>query len=119
MDCLSSDYLITTSHLFHVNFIIEMISIDKFAHELAHGAGQIDPVNAVHPGLVYETSRQDYIRYLCSEGYNGERLRSIINEEADCSSIPNHGGQDDLNYPSILLVKQDLTSNISALYNRM
>ncbi|XWS52860.1 hypothetical protein CRYUN_Cryun11dG0108400 [Craigia yunnanensis] len=90
---------------------------DEFS-ELAYRAGQIDPVRAVQPVLVYEMFKIDYIRFLCNEGYRGTRLRLVIDEHANCSSIPKCGGQDDLNYPSMLLLQKDLASRISAVFHR-
>ncbi|XWS28596.1 hypothetical protein CRYUN_Cryun25bG0084000 [Craigia yunnanensis] len=90
---------------------------DEFA-ELAYGAGQLDPVRAVQPGLVYELFKIDYIRFLCNEGYNGSQLQLVIDEDANCSSIPKFGGQDDLNYPSMLLLQKDLVSCISTVFHR-
>ncbi|XVF05205.1 hypothetical protein REPUB_Repub05bG0151900 [Reevesia pubescens] len=95
----------------------EMKVEDEFA-ELAYGAGQIDPTRAVNPGLVYELSKIDYIRFLCNEGYKGTRLSMIIDEHANCSSIPKYGGQDDINYPSMLVLHKDLVSRISAVFHR-
>ncbi|WRX32109.1 Peptidase S8/S53 domain - like 10 [Theobroma cacao] len=86
--------------------------------EFAYGAGQIDPQRAVNPGLVYELSKNDYIRFLCNEGYSGTRLRMVIGEHSNCSSIPKFGGQDDLNYPSMLIMQKDLVSTVSAVFNR-
>ncbi|KAK6272277.1 hypothetical protein POUND7_009360 [Theobroma cacao] len=96
----------------------EMKVGDKFV-EFAYGSGQIDPQRAVDPGLVYELSEIDYIRYLCKEGYSGTRLGLIIDEDVNCSSIPKFGGQDVLNYPSMALVHEDPAPNISAVFNRI
>lgn len=35
--------------------------------EFAYGAGLINPVKAVNPGLVYDISEADYIKFLCEE----------------------------------------------------
>ena len=34
--------------------------------EFAFGAGHINPVKAIEPGLVYEISKDDYVKMLCS-----------------------------------------------------
>lgn len=58
--------------------------------EFAFGAGHINPVKAIHPGLVYETSREDYINMLCSMKAVGITCPGEIK-----------GSPKDLNYPSM------------------
>ncbi|XP_030962659.1 subtilisin-like protease SBT4.3 isoform X2 [Quercus lobata] len=59
--------------------------------EFAFGAGHINPVKAKAPGLVYEASKDDYLKMLCSIN---------ITTFGTC---PKHvtGSPKDLNYPSI------------------
>ncbi|KAL0324369.1 UNVERIFIED_CONTAM: Cucumisin [Sesamum calycinum] len=38
--------------------------------EFAYGSGQINPVAARDPGLVFDASEADYINFLCKQGYN-------------------------------------------------
>lgn len=45
--------------------------------EFAYGAGQINPVKAVNPSLVYDANKDDYIQLLCIEGYTAEEIRHI------------------------------------------
>ncbi|KAK4402936.1 Subtilisin-like protease SBT4.3 [Sesamum angolense] len=68
--------------------------------EFSYGAGHIDPVKAVDPGLVYETFTEDYINMLCSLGYDTATLRKILGVNSTCPT----GMQitpKDLNYPSM------------------
>ncbi|XP_073130819.1 subtilisin-like protease SBT4.3 [Henckelia pumila] len=67
--------------------------------EFSYGAGHIDPVKAVHPGLVYDISPDDYITFLCNNGYNASTLRKIFGTSVHCPDkrTPN----DDLNYPTM------------------
>ena len=85
---------------------------------LAYGAGQIDPIRAVQPCLIYDMSMIDYIRFLCNEGYTGTSLRILTDEKTNCSSIPSFGGQDALNYPSMYLQLKNSTSSYSAIFYR-
>ncbi|KAG9440465.1 hypothetical protein H6P81_020630 [Aristolochia fimbriata] len=71
--------------------------------EFAYGAGHIDPVKAVDPGLVYEAFEQDYVDYLCSHGYNGTNLRLVTGDSSACT----RRRAMDLNYPSFSLPVQD------------
>jgi hypothetical protein len=59
--------------------------------EFAFGAGHINPVKAIDPGLVYETSKEDYIKMLCSMQV---RFFGTCPRESK-------GSQKDLNYPSM------------------
>ncbi|EFJ12458.1 hypothetical protein SELMODRAFT_425502 [Selaginella moellendorffii] len=64
------------------------------------GAGVIQPMKAIDPGLVYETAILDYILYLCSIGYSSKQVQNITGDTAtscpDGTSTPAS-----LNYPSI------------------
>ena len=51
----------------------EMKIGDLFA-EWGSGAGQIDPTKALDPGLIYDLSEIDYIRFLCKASYSGTIL---------------------------------------------
>jgi hypothetical protein len=86
--------------------------------ELAYGAGQIDPITAVQPGLIYDMSVNNYIRFLCNEGYTGTSLRIFTNKNTNCSSIPSFGGQDALNYPSLYLQLKNSNSSYLAIFYR-
>ena len=50
------------------------------AAEFAYGSGQINPTEAVDPGLVYDASKEDYINLLCSLGYDMRRTLDSFQE---------------------------------------
>ncbi|KAK1370546.1 hypothetical protein POM88_036638 [Heracleum sosnowskyi] len=68
--------------------------------EFAYGSGQIDPLKAVDPGLVFDALEADYEDFLCNEGYNASLVRLISGDASKCSSP---GKTWDLNYPSFAL----------------
>ncbi|XP_024926548.2 subtilisin-like protease SBT4.4 [Ziziphus jujuba] len=68
--------------------------------EFGYGAGHIDPVKALDPGLVYETSKDDYIKFLCGIGFGSSRLRLITGDNSTCPKITNFEPKD-LNYPTL------------------
>ncbi|XP_010658508.2 cucumisin [Vitis vinifera] len=70
--------------------------------EFAYGAGNIDPVRAVHPGLVYDADEIDFVNFLCGEGYSIQTLRKVTGDHSVCSKATN-GAVWDLNYPSFAL----------------
>lgn len=70
--------------------------------EFAYGSGQIDPLKALNPGLIYNASEADYVNFLCKEGYNTTLVRIISGDNSTCPS--NELGKAwDLNYPTFAL----------------
>ncbi|KAK2647507.1 hypothetical protein Ddye_014996 [Dipteronia dyeriana] len=60
--------------------------------EFAYGAGHLNPVKATDPGLVYETTKEDYLAMMCSMNHTF------------FGKCPKHiklGSPKDLNYPSM------------------
>ncbi|KAF3454632.1 hypothetical protein FNV43_RR05080 [Rhamnella rubrinervis] len=67
--------------------------------EFGYGAGHINPVKAIDPGLVYETSRDDYINFLCGDSYGEARIRLVTGDNR--TTCPKAFPEPkDLNYPS-------------------
>ncbi|KAI9078327.1 hypothetical protein K1719_039703 [Acacia pycnantha] len=84
--------------------------------EFAYGAGQINLIKAVSPGLVYDISESDYLRFLCGQGYNRTRIRSITDEDVNCKKIENETVWD-LNLPSFAL-KRNISSSFISVFHR-
>ena len=70
--------------------------------EFAYGAGHVNPLKAINPGLVYNASESDYIDMLCGQGYTTAMVRLITHDSSACTST-NTGRVWDLNYPSFAL----------------
>ncbi|RWR75986.1 subtilisin-like protein protease SBT4.3 isoform X1 [Cinnamomum micranthum f. kanehirae] len=70
--------------------------------EFAYGAGQIDPLKAVDPGLVYDTQEDDYIQLLCNVGYSEKEIELISGKKVACGNVT--GTARHLNYPSMQLL---------------
>ncbi|KAI3515117.1 hypothetical protein L1887_13868 [Cichorium endivia] len=70
--------------------------------EFAYGAGYMNPLAALKPGLVYDAVEVDYVTFLCQEGYNTEIIRIIT---GDISSRCSHHNKqaNDLNYPAFVI----------------
>ncbi|KEH19203.1 putative tripeptidyl-peptidase II [Medicago truncatula] len=71
-------------------------------HEM--GVGEINPLKALNPGLVFETNVKDYINFLCYFGYSNKDIRKMCKTNVTCpraskSLISN------INYPSISIEK--------------
>ncbi|KAL4605811.1 hypothetical protein ACB092_09G056600 [Castanea dentata] len=88
--------------------------------ELGSGSGQINPTQAVNPGLIYDISMSDYISFLCKEGYNHTAIGLIVGgtDKIDCSKFKPAQGTDGLNYPTMYTKLHSNSTSISATFYR-
>lgn len=80
----------------------------SFASPHETGVGEIKPLKALNPGLVFETETKDYLRFLCYFGYSERNIRSMskyTNFNCPRNSIDNLISN--INYPSISISKLD------------
>lgn len=84
------------------------------------GAGHINPLRAMDPGLVYDMKTRDYITFLCNIGYTENQVRSLVSDKsADTStfcspsSIGGRVSNANLNYPSITVLNLQRTTTIT------
>ncbi|XP_059434013.1 cucumisin-like [Corylus avellana] len=84
--------------------------------EFAYGAGNINPLQAPHPGLVYDMNTPDYVKFLCGQGYNTKLLQIVVGDNSTCSEAIN-GSVFDLNHPSFAISTSYLES-INQVFNR-
>ncbi|MFS8003681.1 putative tripeptidyl-peptidase II [Helianthus anomalus] len=63
------------------------------------GAGHIDPGKAVDPGLVYDITANDYLRFLCAMNYSTQAIRQFSPKPVKCNR--KHNKPWNINYPSI------------------
>ncbi|CAN1188923.1 Subtilisin-like protease SBT4.14 [Linum perenne] len=76
--------------------------------EFAYGAGQLNPIRARSPGLVYDMDEMSYVQFLCHEGYKGSSLSVLVGSKSvNCSSMIPGMGYDALNYPTIQMKGND------------
>ncbi|KAI3908518.1 hypothetical protein MKX01_009320 [Papaver californicum] len=68
--------------------------------EFAYGSGQIDPVKATNPGLVYETLADEYVMFLCSVGYDSSKVKLITSKTCPSSTTIPYKPYN-FNYPSL------------------
>ncbi|GLT73825.1 hypothetical protein SLA2020_456580 [Shorea laevis] len=68
------------------------------ATPFAYGAGHVRPNQAMHPGLIYDLTINDYLNYLCAQGYNRSLLKMFTDKPYVC---PKSYRLTDFNYPSI------------------
>lgn len=68
-------------------------------HEM--GVGEINPLRALNPGLVFETSFQEYVHFLCYYGYSQKNIRSMSKTNFGCPRNSSESLISNINYPSI------------------
>ncbi|CAA7032282.1 unnamed protein product [Microthlaspi erraticum] len=83
--------------------------------EFAYGAGHVDPIAALNPGLVYELNKTDHIAFLCALNYTSKFLKLISGEDVTCTgnTLPRN-----LNYPSMSAKLSGSNSSFTVSFNR-
>ncbi|ESQ42861.1 hypothetical protein EUTSA_v10012872mg [Eutrema salsugineum] len=84
--------------------------------EFAYGAGHVDPVAALNPGLVYELEKADHIAFLCGLNYTLKTLKLVSGEAVTCTgkTLPRN-----LNYPSMSAkLSGSSNSSFTVTFNR-
>ncbi|KAJ0967567.1 hypothetical protein J5N97_024484 [Dioscorea zingiberensis] len=73
------------------------------------GSGQVNPVAANDPGLIYDIDPENYIQYLCGLGYNDTQVSTMAKNTIKCSNVGNLSSEE-LNYPSISIYLDPATN---------
>ncbi|CAN8253281.1 unnamed protein product [Cochlearia groenlandica] len=83
--------------------------------EFAYGAGHVDPIAALNPGLVYEFEKEDHIAFLCGLNYTSNTLKLISGEAVSCTkkTLPRN-----LNYPSMSAKLSESDGSFTVTFNR-
>lgn len=77
------------------------------------GTGELNPVKALNPGLVYESDPKDHFLFLCYYGYNQTQIGSISgNKSFVCPQDSKPELISNLNYPSIAISKLNGTRSV-------
>jgi subtilisin family serine protease len=106
--------LMTTAYVHdNTHNALKDASSDAPSSPYDHGAGHIDPIKALDPGLVYDIKAQDYFNFLCTQELTPFQLKAFSkNSNMSCKqSLANPG---DLNYPAISAVFPE-KANITVL----
>ncbi|KAL7207908.1 hypothetical protein ACSBR1_029789 [Camellia fascicularis] len=70
-----------------------------------YGAGHVNPVSALDPGLIYDATIDDYLGFLCALNYTSNQIMSITNQYFTCE-LGKKYSLGDLNYPSFAVPLQ-------------
>lgn len=80
-------------------------SSDLLASPHEAGVGEINYVNALNPGLLFEMTPRDHLRFLCFYGYPDKIIRSMSNTNFTCPKVRSKKLISNINYPSISIGK--------------
>lgn len=92
--------LMTTAYTAYKNGkLLQDVATGKPSTAFDHGAGHVDPVSAVNPGLVYDLGVEDYLNFLCALNYTSAQINSLARRNFSCAEGKSYS-VNDLNYPS-------------------
>ncbi|XVE95758.1 hypothetical protein REPUB_Repub02eG0127200 [Reevesia pubescens] len=82
-------------------------SSGSFANPHEMGVGEISPFKALKPGLVFETTTEDYLQFLCYNGTPEKIIRSMSKTNFKCPRNSSDNLISSINYPSISICRLD------------
>ncbi|KAE9466812.1 hypothetical protein C3L33_01283, partial [Rhododendron williamsianum] len=92
--------LMTTAYVVYKNDKpIQDIASGKPSTPFDHGAGHVDPVSALNPGLVYDLDVNDYLGFLCALNYTTAQISTLARKNYTCDPTVKYS-LTNLNYPS-------------------
>ncbi|PQQ14603.1 subtilisin-like protease SBT1.7 [Prunus yedoensis var. nudiflora] len=92
--------LMTTAYTAYKNGQkLQDVATGKPSTPFDHGAGHVDPVSALNPGLVYDLTVDDYLNFLCALNYSASEINSLAKRSYTCDKKKKYSVRD-LNYPS-------------------
>ncbi|KAA8537833.1 hypothetical protein F0562_027587 [Nyssa sinensis] len=98
--------LMTTAYTTYKNGgTIQDVATGKPSTPFDHGAGHVNPVSALDPGLVYDATVDDYLGFLCALNYSASRIKTFTERNFTCESGKKYS-VGDLNYPSFAVPLQ-------------
>lgn len=104
--------LMTTAYTAYKNGkLLQDVATGKPSTAFDHGAGHVDPVSAVNPGLVYDLGVDDYLNFLCALNYSSAQINSLARRNFSCAEGKSYS-VNDLNYPSFALNVPAQGSNV-------
>ncbi|XP_055817040.1 CO(2)-response secreted protease-like isoform X1 [Solanum dulcamara] len=88
------------------------------SHEI--GTGELSPIKALNPGLVFETTMNDYYNFLCYYGYKEKELKLIVSKKNNFNCPRNTSTRkkeliSHINYPSISIEKLEQNHGVSRI----
>jgi subtilisin family serine protease len=81
------------------------------------GAGHVDPVSALNPGLVYDLTVDDYLSFLCALNYSAADIEIVAKRKYTCDPKKQYSVTN-LNYPSFVVDFQGIHGVKEIKYTR-
>ncbi|KAL3726135.1 hypothetical protein ACJRO7_031079 [Eucalyptus globulus] len=78
---------------------LQDVATGKDSTPFDRGAGHVDPVSALNPGLVYDLTVKDYLGFLCGLNYTSSQINTLARRNYTCDPSKSYSLYD-LNYPS-------------------
>ncbi|KAF5740627.1 putative Xylem serine proteinase 1 precursor [Tripterygium wilfordii] len=92
--------LMTTAYSAYKNGeTIQDVATGQPSTPFDYGAGHVDPMAAIDPGLVYDASVDDYLAFLCALNYTPTEINLVSGRDYTCEANKRYS-LGDLNYPS-------------------
>ncbi|KAG2724231.1 hypothetical protein I3760_01G007800 [Carya illinoinensis] len=79
------------------------VSTGKPATPYDYGAGHVNPIAALNPGLVYDLAAEDYLNFVCALNYTESQINSLARRKFTCDTSKKYS-LNDFNYPSFSVV---------------
>ncbi|KAJ7966548.1 Subtilisin-like protease [Quillaja saponaria] len=96
---IKSALMTTAYRTYKSGEIIQDVATGQPATPFDYGAGHVDPVAALDPGLVYDATVEDYLGFLCALNYSSFQIKGTTSSDFTCDSRKNYRVED-FNYPS-------------------
>ncbi|KAI3408800.1 uncharacterized protein J3R85_019998 [Psidium guajava] len=107
--------LMTTAYVAYKNGEkLQDVATGKDSTPYDHGAGHVDPVSALNPGLVYDLTVEDYLDFLCGLNYTSSQINTVARRNFTCDSSKTYSLYD-LNYPSFAASFDSSSSGSTAI----
>ncbi|XP_041012796.1 subtilisin-like protease SBT1.7 [Juglans microcarpa x Juglans regia] len=87
------------------------VSTGKPATPYDYGAGHVNPIAALNPGLVYDLAAEDYLNFVCALNYTESQINSLARRKFTCDTSKKYS-LNDLNYPSFSVVFSSSRSSV-------
>lgn len=110
--------LMTTAYTSYKNGqSLRDVATGKPSTPFDHGAGHVDPVSALNPGLVYDLTVDDYLGFLCALNYTESQISSLARRKFACDANKKYSVTD-LNYPTFAVNFKTTGGSTVAKYTR-